>query len=138
MFYALNWFVVFCLFGLWSLTAWAFHAIAGWVTSNTGALSSGAEAVAGVTLPQWLSVWMPAGLAETLSSAMLTLKPAVDAVLAMVPALAGGLSVVIWVLWGLGAALLVVLGLLGSGLIALLRRQGSQPAAGLNKQAATG
>jgi hypothetical protein len=136
MFYALNWFVVFSLFVLWSLGAWAVHAIAGWLTSNAGVLSSGADAVAGIALPQWISVWLSPDIAETLSTTLLMFKPAVEAVLATVPALAGGLSVVIWVLWGLGVALLIVLGLVGSGLIALLRRQAAQVAASVQQQPA--
>jgi hypothetical protein len=138
MFYALNWFVVFSLFALWSLTAWAFHAVAGWVTSNTGVISSGSEAVAAAALPAWISAWVPAEVMSAITSSLLLFKPVLEGLLAMAPALAGGLSVVIWVIWGLGAVVLIVLGLLGSGLIALLKRQSTKPGAGLNKQSATG
>ena len=55
--------------------------------------------------------------------------PAIEAALNQVPALAGGLSVAVWVVWGVGSALIVILGLVCSGLIAVLRRRGSLNAA---------
>lgn len=52
--------------------------------------------------------------------------PAVDALLGFAPAMAGVLSVTVWVIWAIGSVLLILLGILLSGLIALLRRR--QPA----------
>ena len=51
--------------------------------------------------------------------------PAVESALNQAPALAGGLSVAIWVVWGVGSALVVILGLVCSGLITVLRRRAS-------------
>jgi hypothetical protein len=54
--------------------------------------------------------------------------PAVEAVLEWAPALAGGLSVAVWVIWAIGSAMLIVLGVVLSGMIAVLRRRSTTPA----------
>jgi hypothetical protein len=54
--------------------------------------------------------------------------PAIEALLGWAPALAGGLSVAAWLVWGIGSILLVVLGFLATGMIAVLRRRVSAPA----------
>ena len=38
MFYALSWFFVVALLALWSLAAWALHAVAVWTVSNAGVI----------------------------------------------------------------------------------------------------
>jgi hypothetical protein len=61
MFYAISWFVVLALVALWSLAAWALHAVGVWTLTNAGALSgaasgAGATAVAhpdALTAPRW-------------------------------------------------------------------------------------
>jgi hypothetical protein len=63
------------------------------------------------------------------------LAPAIETLLAWAPALQGGLSVAVWLVWGLGSILLVALGFLATGLIATLRRRsigGTSPAATTN------
>jgi hypothetical protein len=128
MFYAFSWVAVLSLLALWSLSAWAFHAITAWTVANAGSLAGGAGADEGWRMPDWLAPWMPAEFALALKSMAAALMPAIDAVLAWAPALAGGLSVVVWVVWGLGSVLLIVLGLVATGLIAMLRRRVSLPA----------
>ena len=63
MFYAISWFAVFVLLALWSLAAWALHAVAVWTVSNAGAWSGAAsDAASGIgelRLPQWLAPWVP-------------------------------------------------------------------------------
>jgi hypothetical protein len=51
--------------------------------------------------------------------------PAIEAALKQAPAMVGGLSVAMWVVWGVGSALIVVLGLVSHGLITVLRRRAS-------------
>ncbi len=114
MFHALNWLVVLSLLALWSCGAWAFHAVASWTISNTG-----------LRLPDWLAPWLPPEAAVAFTSMLEAFMPAVQAVLDQAPALAGGLSVAVWVVWGIGSILLVVLGLVVTGLIAMLRRRAS-------------
>ena len=127
MFYALSWFVVFSLLALWSLAAWAFHSITAWTVSNAGGLTGGSGVIQGMRIPDWLAPWIPPELALALDSMALAVTPAIDAVLGWVPALEGGLSVAVWVVWGIGSFLLIVLGFLVTGLIAVLRRHLSAP-----------
>lgn len=108
MFYALSWFVVIALLALWSLTAWALHAVLVWGLSHAGALSGAASGDSPLSLPGWLSPWVPQELVQA------------------VPALAGGLSVATWVLWGMGSVVLVLLGAALHLLIALFRRRGAE------------
>jgi hypothetical protein len=55
---------------------------------------------------------------------MAGLAPFVDSLLQSAPALAGGLTVATWVVWGIGRVLLVLLGAGLHLLIALWRRRG--------------
>jgi hypothetical protein len=125
MFHALNWLVVSSLLALWSLAAWAFHAIAAWTIANTGVLVGGTAAIEGLRLPDWLAPWLPPELALAFTSTLSAFMPAVEAMLNQAPALAGGLSVAVWVVWAVGSVVLVVLGLVVTGLIAVLRRRAS-------------
>ncbi len=125
MFYALSWLVVFSLLALWSLAAWAFHAVAAWTAANAGVLTSGSGAIDALRLPDWLAPWIPSELAAALTSMLSALTPAIETLLGWAPALAGGLSVAVWVVWGIGSALLIALGLLLSAMIAVLRRRAS-------------
>jgi hypothetical protein len=129
MFYALGWFVVLALLALWSLGAWALHAIAAWTVANAGALAGGSGVAQGLRVPDWLAPWMPPELAPALDAMAAALGPAIETLLGWAPALAGGLSVAVWVVWGLGSALLIGLGFAATALIAVLRRRGSAPAA---------
>lgn len=139
MFYLLSWFAVASLLALWSLAAWALHAVAVWSVSNAGALSGAASGVGSIALPQWLAPWVPAELVQSVTQMVAGLGPLVDSLLQAAPALAGGLTVATWVIWGIGSVLLVLLGAGLHLLIALWRRRGvsgvgprpgSSPAAG--------
>lgn len=135
MFYALSWFSMFGLLALWSLSAWALHSVAVWSVSNASALTGVASDVEGFLLPQWLQPWVPPEITQAMTSLLADFAPVVESLLQTMPALAGGLTMVAWVIWGLGSALLL---LLGAGLhlgIAMWRRHGSgsrvQPASRL-------
>lgn len=125
MFYALNWSVTFILLALWSLAAWAFHSIAAWTVSNAGVLAGGAGAIESLRVPGWLAPWMPPELALAFTSMLSALSPAIETALNQAPALAAGLSVAAWTVWGIGIALIVILGLVFSRLITALRRRTS-------------
>ncbi len=123
MFYALSWFLVFGLVALWSLAVWALHAVAVWSVSNADTLSGVAQGAEGLGLPVWLSPWVPAEEVEAMTALLTDLAPVVEALLQTVPALTGSLTLVSWVIWGLGSGLLL---LLGAGLhvvIAMWRRR---------------
>ena len=125
MFYALSWSVVFILLALWSLAAWAFHSIAVWTVANSGVLAGGSGAIEGLRAPDWLAPWIPPELALSFTSMLSTFIPAIEAALNQAPAVAGGLSVAVWAVWGVGSALIVILGLVCSRLITALRRRAS-------------
>lgn len=128
MLYALSWFLILSLVALWSLAAWAMHAVAVWGISNAGALTgaaSDAASSAGVLqLPEWLAPWVPPQVAEAMASALTGLAPIVESLLQAAPALAGGVTVVGWVVWAVGSLLLLMLGAGLHLLIALWRRRG--------------
>ena len=126
MFYALSWFVVFGLLALWSLAAWAFHAITAWTTANAGLLAAGSGVTQGLRMPDWLAPWVPPELTLALNSMASALAPATQALLEWAPTLQGGLAVAVWVVWGIGTTLLIVLGFMATGLIAVLRRRASR------------
>jgi len=125
MFYAFGWFVVLSLLALWSLAAWAFHSIAAWTVSNAGALAGGSQVTQSLRVPDWLAALVPPDLALALGSTASAIMPAIDALLGWAPAIEGGLSVAVWVVWGIGSVLLIVLGFVATGLITVLRRRPS-------------
>jgi len=124
MLYALSWFVIFSLLALWSLAAWAVHAVVVWTVSNAGALTGAASGVEGLRLPEWLAPWVPPETVQAMTSPLSGLVPAVEGLLQSAPALAGGLTVATWVIWGLGSVLLVLLGAGLHLLVAMWRRRG--------------
>jgi hypothetical protein len=123
MSYLLSWIAVAALLVLWSLTAWAVHAVAVWSVSNAGALAGAASGVGGIALPDGLAPWVPAELVQAVTRMVAGLGPLVDSLLQAAPALAGGLTAATWVIWGIGSVLLVLLGVGLHLLIALWRRR---------------
>jgi hypothetical protein len=121
--HALSWSAVFILLALWSLASWAFHSVATWTLANAGALAAGPAAIGAVAVPGWLAPWIPPEAALAWTAALSAVSPAIESALALVPALGGGLSVAVWVIWGLGAAALLILGLVSHWLITLLRNR---------------
>lgn len=133
MFYALSWLVVAALLALWSLAAWALHGVAVWTVSNAGVLSGAASGAGNLTLPDWLSSWVPPEIVRAMTQLMASLGPVVDSLLQAAPALADVLTVAAWVVWGIGTVLLLLLGTGLHLLISLWRRRGgrgSGPSAG--------
>lgn len=129
MFYALSWFFVLSLLALWSLAAWAFHAIAVWAVSNAGGWTDPALRTENLRLPDWLAPWVPPEVLQAMTSLLSGLAPAVETLLQAAPSLIGVLSVATWIIWGLGSLLLVLLGAGLHLLIAMWRRRegGSGP-----------
>ena len=132
MVHAFSWLVVVALLALWSLAAWALHAVAVWTVSNAGALSEAAAGVGTIRLPESLAAWVPPETGQWLTVLLSGLEPVIESVLQAAPALAGGLTVATWAVWGIGSALLVLIGAVLHLLIALWRRRrgGSGPNAG--------
>jgi hypothetical protein len=124
MLYALSWFFVVALLTLWSVGAWALHAVAVWTVSNAGALSGAASGASTMALPGWLASWVPPEVAQWAGQMMASLAPFIEGMLQAAPALAGALTAATWVIWGIGSVLILLLGAGLHVLIALLRRQG--------------
>jgi hypothetical protein len=133
MLLALTWFLVVALLAIWSLAAWALHAVAVWTVSNAGALSGAASGASTMALPDWLAGWVPPDVAQWASQALGSVAPFIDSLLQAAPALAGGVTVAAWLVWGIGSGLLVLLGAGLHLLVSRLRRPGggrSGPSAG--------
>lgn len=124
MMYALSWFLVLTLVALWSLAAWAAHAVAVWAVSNAGALTGTTTGIESLQLPAWLAPWVPPELVQTMTALLSGLGPMLESLLQSAPALAGGLTLITWVVWAVGCALLVLLGVGLHLMIALWRRRG--------------
>jgi hypothetical protein len=121
--YLLSWSAIALLLALWSLVVWALHAVTWWTVSNADALSGTAERVSQLPVPSWLSPWVPPDLAPWVNEAMASLAPMVERLLQTVPALADGVTLAAWVVWGLGSALLVLAGAGLNVFIALQRNR---------------
>jgi hypothetical protein len=80
------------------------HAVAAWSVSNAGALTGVASGVEDLRLPEWLAPWVPPEIAQAMTSLLASIAPVVESLLQTAPALTGGLTVVTWVIWGLGSA----------------------------------
>ena len=126
MVYALSWVVVVALLALWSFAAWTLHAVAVWSVLNAGALSGATSDTASFLLPDWLAAWVPEEVAQSLGALVVGLGQLVDTLLKALPALAGGVTVATWLVWGIGSGLLLVLGVGMNVLIALWRRGGGR------------
>jgi hypothetical protein len=85
---------------------------------------SAASGVEGLRLPEWLAPWVPPEIVQAMTSLLSGLAPAVESLIQAAPALAGGLTVATWVIWGLGSVLLVLVGAGLHLLIAMWRRRG--------------
>lgn len=106
MFLAL-WAIVVALLVCWSGFIWAAQALLTALLAHAGQLSTGDW-----SLPEPLAAWLPTAVAEWLAGTLETLAPQLQSLLGWVPALSGGVTVLGWVAWGLGALLLVVGGAL--------------------------
>lgn len=132
MLYGISWFIVASLLALWSLFTWAVHAMAVWAVSQAGALSGMASGSVSVSLPAWLAPWVPPGLMADLTDWASQLGLLVEGLLQAMPSLAGGLTVLAWVVWAIGALLLMLTGAGLHALIAWWRRKSVPPTLGLS------
>lgn len=121
MLYWLIWFIIFSLLLLWSLAAWAFQAAVAWTISHAGTLAGGVGGIDALQIPNWLAPWISPEIMASVNSMMVALAPSIEGLLAWAPATATGISVLIWVGWGIGGGFLIFLGFLATGLIAVLR-----------------
>lgn len=130
MFYALSWFVVALLFGLWSLTAWTLHALAAWTVASAGTLSGAASGTGVIVLPDWLTPWVPPQVVQWVSEGLAQLGPLLDGLLQAAPTLAAGITVAAWVIWAIGSLLLLLMGAAAHLLIAVAKRRSARSGPG--------
>lgn len=133
MWHGAAWLVIAFLLALWSLGAWALHAMAQWGTKFAGAAGApGAVAeLAGqaseLRLPEWLAAWLPAGAQGQWGAVVSAFTPWVESVMSHAPSLVAWLAPAIWVIWALGGVLLLVLGGGLSAVILLIGRRRPSP-----------
>lgn len=101
----LLWVVVGVLLAVWTATVW----LGQWLLS---ALLGGAGhlPVKDLALPEAWTRWLPQGVSEATTQAIEAAQPLLQVVLDQMPALAGGASVLAWVIWAVGTALLLAAG----------------------------
>lgn len=123
--YAIVWSLVLFLLALWSLTAWALHAVSVWTVTHAGGLGGVATGLGAIRPPEWLAIWVPAEVLDVLPALFADLGPLVQSLLEAAPALSGGLTVLAWAVWAFGALMLIGAGVAGHlGLLAWRRRAG--------------
>lgn len=128
--HALVWLSLSLLLLLWSLLAWAAHALAGW--SGWSAWASGGSGdwqawIGTLELPAWLAPWLPAQSLEAVKAMLAAFAPMIEWAAASAPALMAWLPTLVFVLWAVGAVLLVLAGIALSVAVGVWRRR-VQPA----------
>ncbi|RZS53144.1 hypothetical protein [Sphaerotilus mobilis] len=123
MSYALVWSVTVVLLALWSFTVWALNAVSVWTLSHAGDLGGAASGVGALRLPEWLAIWVPQEIVQAVPAMLADLAPFVQAVLETAPVLAGGVTVLAWVIWTLGSLMLIGAGVAGHLGMAVWRRR---------------
>jgi hypothetical protein len=129
MFYIITWILVLLALAAWTLLAWGFDALVSWSAANGAAWAAGSAPTEALHLPAWLADWVPPDVAAALTSALAALGPLVETAMSHAPSLAGGLSWLVWIAWGLGAFVLLLAGALLSGVIKVFRRRSAGPSA---------
>lgn len=112
MFLAL-WAIVLSLLACWSAFVWASHALLTALLAHAGQLRTGDWG-----LPEPLAAWLPTAVVEWLAGTLETLAPQLQSLLGWLPGLSGGVTLLGWLAWGLGALPLLVVGALCHAAIA--------------------
>lgn len=101
----LSWVVVGLLLVLWSIFVWVGQLL---LTALLGGASHLPTKDLGV--PEAWTSWLPQALSEWMTATLEAAQPWLQTVVDQMPVLAGGIEVLAWVLWALGALLLVLAG----------------------------
>lgn len=112
-----GWLLVLLLLALWSGLVMAAQSLLTALLSQADVLGSGDW-----TLPEALTAWLPVPAAEWLIGTVETLTPQLQALAGALPSLAGGVTLLAWLVWGVGALMLLGLGLVGHVAVALWRK----------------
>lgn len=120
----LVWILTLLALGLWSLLAWGTHVVLTLDPAVVGNLKPLVEQIPyGALIEQWVPGWQ----------ALLTAT--IDLTQSMLGWLGGAAGIIVWIVWGLGALLVVGGGVVGSVIVALVRK-GARAAGGGQAQAA--
>ena len=123
MWHGLAWLVTACLLAVWSLGAWALHAVAQWASGFS--VANAAHQVGAIRPPEWLAAWLPPGVLEQWGATVAAFIPWVEAAMSQAPGLVAWMAPAIWVVWALGGVMLLALGGGLSALIVAMKRQRS-------------
>jgi len=102
---SLFWSVVGVLLAVWSSVVWLGHALLAALLGGAGQLP-----VKELALPESWTGWLPQAVSESMTQALEAAQPVLQAVAGQMPALAGGVTVLAWVVWALGVVLLLLTG----------------------------
>lgn len=125
----LVWLATLMLVLLWSLLAWAAHALAGWqgwtawAAGGTGGTEGWQAWIDALALPAWLAPWLPAQSLEAVKAMVGAAAPLIEWLAASMPALLSWLPGLVLAVWVAGTVLLLLGGALGSAAIGLWRRK---------------
>ncbi|HEY0957225.1 MAG TPA: hypothetical protein VGE36_20905 [Roseateles sp.] len=100
------WAIVATLLVCWSGFVWAAQALLDVMLTQAGKLGTGDW-----SLPEPLAAWLPTVAAEWLAGTLETWAPQLQALIGWLPSLSGGVTVLAWVAWLLGALPLLVVGI---------------------------
>lgn len=103
----LLWIVVGVLMAVWSATVWLGQLLLTVLLGGAGHLP-----VKDLALPEAWTRWLPQGLSESITQGIEALQPWLQTLLDTMPALAGGVTVLAWITWAVGAALLLLAGVM--------------------------
>jgi hypothetical protein len=99
------WAIVVVLLVCWSGFIWAAHALLEALLAHAGRLGTGDW-----SLPEPLAAWLPTAVAEWLAGTLETWAPQLQSLVGWLPSLTGGVTVLAWVSWALGALPLLLVG----------------------------
>jgi len=117
MAFLVGWVLVLLVLALWSSLVASGHALLVGMLSHTSALGA-----VDWSLPEWATAWLPQPVGDWLISTLETLTPQLQSLAASLPGLSGGVTVLAWVVWGLGALMLLGIGFAVHVAIALWRK----------------
>lgn len=117
MVFLAGWVLVLLLLAGWSALVWSGQAMLVVMLSHAGSLGTGDW-----SLPQSLTAWLPAWVAQWLIGTLADITPQLQSLAGALPWLSGGVTVLAWVVWAIGAVLLLGTGVAVHVAIVLWRR----------------
>lgn len=122
MFYLMSMIVALAFLAVWSLFMWMLHGLAVWSMSGAGALIEHSEKLDSLTLPAWITLWLPAELIVAAKAGAANVLPWLDAALSTLPSPTVWLSPLAWTVWGIGCLILAATAVLIPALFAVTRK----------------